>query len=414
MLVLAATLAVCAALAAGGASALGVGVGVRNVAVYWGLVALSALVACRLIPAPGRWAARTALAAAVYLAVFAALELLYFFGGVGMWDEDERVASSYQWFDVYLPDGGSKAKGGDGDRVHADLTEAYFGRHGWGAAPDVAMRDKYDEFFDLLGLESGKNMRVLDVGCGYGQWMAYLRSRGVESVGLTISPAQVEYARASTGLDVRVQDIRTLPSSYDGRFDAVTMLGSLEHFTKSSWSRERCLDTFRGVLANGRRALRPMRPMHPGHPMRPGHPGHPGRVLVTALTFPLEEHLSVADWTRLYFLERHYSGRYPREGDLPALAASAGLRLESESDRTEDYRWISVVSPDHFGHFEVEWTARRAAYVPFMFLTDPFAAHKWLYHATGTWMWHLGGTSREPLPGRPAPCRLKWDLFAAA
>ena len=96
------------------------------------------------------------------------------------------------------------------------------------------------------------------------------------------------------------------------------------------------------------------------------------------------------------------------------MGAPAGLRLLGEYDQTEDYRWISVVSPDHFGHFKVEWTARRAAYVPFMFLTDPFAAHKWLYHATDTWMWSLGGTSRVPDRARYAPCRLKWDLFEAS
>ena len=391
-LVLAATLAADSAASAGGAAALGVGVGVRNLATFWALAALSALAAWRLLPgaSPCAWAA---LAVAIYLAAFAALELLYFFGGVGVWDENERVAASYQWFDVYLPAGSSVT--GDGGRVEADLTEAYFGRHGWGAAPDVAMRDKYDEFFDLLGLRSGQV--VLDVGCGYGQWMLYLRSRGVEAVGLTIAPAQVEFARDKTGLDVRLQDVRELPADFDGRFDAVTLLGCMEHMTKSSWPRGRCQDTFRGVLANARRALKP---------------GPAGRVLVAALTFPRDQRPSLGDWARLYLLERHYSGRYPGEGDLPAQAAAAGLRLEHESDHTEDYRWISMRSPDHFGNFEVAWTPRRAAYVPFMFLTDPFAAHKWLYHATGTWMWHLGGTSREPVADRPAPCRLKWNLFS--
>ena len=52
--------------------------------------------------------------------------------------------------------------------------------------------------------------------------------------------------------DVRLQDVRELPADFDGRFDAVTLLGCMEHMTKSSWPRGRCQAAFRGVLANAR------------------------------------------------------------------------------------------------------------------------------------------------------------------
>jgi cyclopropane fatty-acyl-phospholipid synthase-like methyltransferase len=358
----------------------------RNAVTYWAMLALSGVGARLLAPGAWGWARTLALAAALYAAAFAALELAYFELGWSVWDESERVDSSYQWFDVYLDGIGSSAR--------ADLTEGYFARS-WAERPEQAMRDKYDALFELLRLRPG--MRVLDVGCGYGHWMRYLRSRGVASVGITLAVDQVAYARETSGLDVRLQDARELPDAeYGASFDAVSMLGCLEHFCKCHWPRERQLATYRRVLGSARRAL------------RPGSAA--GRVAVTAMTVSPTERWGAAEYARAYLLERHYSGSYPHEGDLDAQRGD-GLRRVHHSDRTEDYRWISIASPDHFGNFRVRWDARRALYAAHMLATDPFAAHKWLYHALGVWMWSLGGTDPTPDRNRPAPCRLKWEVW---
>jgi SAM-dependent methyltransferase len=76
-----------------------------------------------------------------------------------------------------------------------------------------------------LGLEPGQ--RVLDVGCGPGRHSLALARRGLDVVGVDLSPDFVALAReaaADGGLTARFeeQDVRALP--YDGEFDAAICL----------------------------------------------------------------------------------------------------------------------------------------------------------------------------------------------
>jgi SAM-dependent methyltransferase len=76
-----------------------------------------------------------------------------------------------------------------------------------------------------LGLEPGQ--RVLDVGCGPGRHSLALARRGLDVVGVDLSPDFVALAReaaAAEGLAARfeVRDVRAL--TYDGEFDAVLCL----------------------------------------------------------------------------------------------------------------------------------------------------------------------------------------------
>ena len=73
-----------------------------------------------------------------------------------------------------------------------------------------------------LGLEPG--MRVLDVGCGPGRHARALAERGIDVVGVDISPRFVELAAedAPANATFVVGDARALP--YDAEFDAVISL----------------------------------------------------------------------------------------------------------------------------------------------------------------------------------------------
>jgi len=92
---------------------------------------------------------------------------------------------------------------------------------------DEAQRDKMDLICRKLGLEPG--MRVLDIGCGWGEMARYMAaSYGVEVVGVTISREQVEHGqRICEGLpvDIRLQDYRAVSE----RFDRVVSVGMFEH-----------------------------------------------------------------------------------------------------------------------------------------------------------------------------------------
>ena len=92
---------------------------------------------------------------------------------------------------------------------------------------EEAQRRKHDYIAEQIGIEPGR--RVLDLGCGWGPLLNYVRSRGATGLGVTLSSAQTEACRRN-GLDVHVQDARTVGSDSFGPFDAVASLGAFEHF----------------------------------------------------------------------------------------------------------------------------------------------------------------------------------------
>lgn len=90
-----------------------------------------------------------------------------------------------------------------------------------------AQRRKHDYVAEQIGIGPGR--RVLDLGCGWGALLDYVRSRGGTGVGVTLSSAQVAACRRQ-GLDVHLQDARELERERFGIFDAAASLGAFEHF----------------------------------------------------------------------------------------------------------------------------------------------------------------------------------------
>ncbi|MEA2398947.1 MAG: cyclopropane-fatty-acyl-phospholipid synthase [Thermoleophilaceae bacterium] len=92
---------------------------------------------------------------------------------------------------------------------------------------EQAQRRKHDYVAEQIGIEPGR--RVLDLGCGWGGLLNYIRDVGAEGVGVTLSSAQLKSCR-SHGLDVHLQDARQVTRDTFGPFDAVASLGAFEHF----------------------------------------------------------------------------------------------------------------------------------------------------------------------------------------
>lgn len=92
---------------------------------------------------------------------------------------------------------------------------------------DDAQAAKLDLVCRKLHLQSG--MRVLDVGCGWGEALKFAAERyGVSGVGVTISKEQAAFARelcAGLPIDIRLQDYRDLHEPFDAAFS----LGMFEH-----------------------------------------------------------------------------------------------------------------------------------------------------------------------------------------
>ncbi len=92
---------------------------------------------------------------------------------------------------------------------------------------EEAQRRKHEHIAEQIGIGPGR--RVLDLGCGWGPLLAYIRERGGTGVGVTLSSAQLKACRRH-GLDVRLADARELTREGFGAFDAVASLGAFEHF----------------------------------------------------------------------------------------------------------------------------------------------------------------------------------------
>jgi cyclopropane-fatty-acyl-phospholipid synthase len=92
---------------------------------------------------------------------------------------------------------------------------------------EEAQRRKHEYVAEQIGIGPGR--RVLDLGCGWGPLLDFVRRRGGIGVGVTLSSAQAAACRRH-GLDVRLQDARTISREELGDFDAVASLGAFEHF----------------------------------------------------------------------------------------------------------------------------------------------------------------------------------------
>jgi len=90
-----------------------------------------------------------------------------------------------------------------------------------------AQRRKHEYVAEQIGIGPGR--RVLDLGCGWGPLLAFIRERGASGVGVTLSSAQAAACRRH-GLDVRIQNALEIDRDGLGGFDAIASLGAFEHF----------------------------------------------------------------------------------------------------------------------------------------------------------------------------------------
>lgn len=93
-----------------------------------------------------------------------------------------------------------------------------------------AQHAKYDRILERLAAQPGQ--RVLEVGCGWGGFAERAVAQGLGLTGLTLSPAQLEWAqRRVPAADLRLQDYRDL----NERFDHIVSIEMFEAVGERWW-----------------------------------------------------------------------------------------------------------------------------------------------------------------------------------
>lgn len=119
---------------------------------------------------------------------------------------------------------------------------------------DQAQQAKYERILDRLGARPGEH--ILEIGCGWGGFAEAAARRGCRVRGITLSPAQLEYARqriADAGLSDLVELSYTDYRDIDGQYDHVVSIEMYEAVGERFWPAY--FRAIRDVLKPGGRAV---------------------------------------------------------------------------------------------------------------------------------------------------------------
>jgi len=175
---------------------------------------------------------------------------------------------------------------------------------------EQAQERKLDRIAGLLALAGGE--RVLEIGCGWGSLAERLiRRHSASVVGVTLSGAQFDYARARLAgeakADLRLLDYRDV----SGSFDRIVSVEMIEAVGESYWPVY--FPKLRACLKRG------------------------GIAVVQAIT--IDESRFSAYRQRPDFIQRHIfpGGMLPTKAIIGREAARAGLRVESHEGFGDSY-----------------------------------------------------------------------------
>jgi len=96
--------------------------------------------------------------------------------------------------------------------------------------------------------------RVLDIGCGAGKHSLYLQEKGLEVIGIDISPCAIEVSRKRGLRDVRGLSIDETTSDL-GLFDTIIMMGNNFGLFKNFTTSKRILKRFHSITKKETRII---------------------------------------------------------------------------------------------------------------------------------------------------------------
>lgn len=294
-------------------------------------------------------------------------------------DEIESTEDFFSWCN-HLNDGivDTSAK------VENDYSEGIF--NGDFSIPNhQAMQNKYDLYYDYLKLKKG--MKVLDIGCGNGHWAYYLKQRGVFVTGIVNSKDHYEECKKK-GITVLLGDARIIMKDMKERFDAISAIGSIEHFSSLSQPKKIRIETLKNYYKNVINLI--------------DLNSSSKRYLNSIMTINLasSKYRTLEYFFHFYLTASAFgSGYYPSSAEIESIYNSKQSKIIVKRDYTEDYRYIFIRNSQTIGNFN--WlfnTPKRIMFLLKAILIDPYWVHKILFGLANSWSWSFGGNSKKPMP----------------
>lgn len=138
----------------------------------------------------------------------------------------------------------------DGNPGH-ELIERNDGYIAVGAGTEAYFAEPSDQQREVVEHAVG---RVLDVGCGAGRNALYLQERGLDVVGIDVSPLAIEVCRRRGLRDARLLSVEEVDASL-GSFDTVLMLGHNLALLGGARGARRILRRLHSVVVPGGRLI---------------------------------------------------------------------------------------------------------------------------------------------------------------
>jgi cyclopropane fatty-acyl-phospholipid synthase-like methyltransferase len=250
-------------------------------------------------------------------------------------------------------------------------------------SPEIANIKKYEKFFHYLNIDPNeyKNITILDMGCGNGDFIKYCNSLGIKTSAMSISSEQAN-ALKEQNLDVYLGSYRDFQSQFVGKYDIVTFWGSLEHLSQSY----PCSKS--GEKQAEKELIKIM--SYVKHYYKEDSPY---KLLFTAT---LHMNKKICENTlNAYLVERAYGGWYfydEIDETLSDKIKSIGFSKIKQEDFSYHYYMASKIDQTHFGR-PMNPTIYNMFGLLFGIFINPNIIAMVLYTLRGEWMWQFDNKS---------------------
>ena len=258
----------------------------------------------------------------IFIAIYIIHEILWYGFFITFFiDEAELTSNWYFNANTYL----DTIKNID-DLNGTDLTEGMFNNK-WDLTNNQALNLKYDTYYKYLKLEPG--MKLLDIGCGNGHWVNYCSNKGIKCTGITITKSQKDFIKKNNkNINIILGNVNNnILETIDEKFDAITNIGALEHFSSISEPYEKRIYTLNKYYKQVKKLIKKN--------------SKSGMYLNSYMTSN-EEYSKYRNnywYYQFYLISRAFGyGYYAIDNDMKKIYNSKNSKIVIKKDCTEDYR----------------------------------------------------------------------------